>query len=284
MTTPLTRSQAKTWTIGAQAGALICVLGAVAVGVVGLPEHEKGIALQQARDTGAPGGTNNANKPSGGESDPFRSSGVDMLGLSERLALLDNAPAIPKSDDDEENQPPEGNPEPPDGPGIDDITIVRRVKYIGFINSTETQHAFIRIDGKQRIVSVGEMAKSGDEQLPDLKVDRITPTRIFMSEGENRAEVRLASKSGSSVTMVSGDDIAVAVSEDNNNGSLLTADEEAYIESLSPRQQPSARRRLEREKRGLSPEPNRRPTPEPLVRIRGNAGENTPARVERRDD
>ncbi|MCR9075137.1 MAG: hypothetical protein NXI07_03780, partial [bacterium] len=63
MSTPLTRSQARTWTIGAQAGALVCVLGAVAVGMIGLPEHEKDATLQQARDRiiAASGPGNNKN-------------------------------------------------------------------------------------------------------------------------------------------------------------------------------------------------------------------------------
>lgn len=282
MSTPLTRSQARTWTIGAQAGALICVLGAVAVGVVGLPDHREGAALQQARESTNPGGGAAGNKDNTTrEIDPYRSTGVDTLGLAERLALLNNAPDIPVEQPEE---PTTGDPEPTDGPGIDDITITRRVKYIGFINSTETQHAFIRIDGKQRIVSVGDMARAGDEQFSDLRVDRITPQFIIMSDGENRSTVNLATKSGPSVTMVEGDSIEVAAVE-NNDGSLLTAEEEAYIESLPPRQRQNARRRLEREKRGLSAEPNRRPTPEPLVTIRGNAGENNSRpNIERRED
>lgn len=282
MSTPLTRSQARTWTIGAQAGALVCVLGAVAVGMIGLPEHEKDATLQQARDRiiAASGPGNNKNNTAR-EIDPYRSTDVDTLGLAERLALLNNAPNLPTVETEE---PTTGDPEPEEGPGVDDITIARRVKYIGFINSSDSQHAFIRIDGKQRIVSVGETAQSGDEQFPDLRVERITPKLIILSDGESRAAVDLASKSGPSVTMVEGDDIAVAAADDND-GSLLTAEEEAYIESLPPRQRQNARRRLEREKRGLSAEPNRRPTPEPLVTIRGNAGENNSRpSVERRGD
>ncbi len=287
MSTPPTRAQAKTWTIGAQAGALICVLGAVAVGVVGLPDHDAGTSLQRARNSILPSNTTDP-KADGipAELDPFRSTQVDTLGLAERLSLLDNAPLPPAPTVDP-------TPEDPKDPGTDeetidiaDATIMRRVKYIGFINSSSTQHAFIRIDGKQRIVSVGDTAKAGDEQFPDLSVDRITPSYIRLSDGESSATIDLMNKSGPSVTMVDGNTIETATPTNDEDESLLTAEEEAYIESLPPRQRQRERRRMEREKRGLPPEnQNRRPTPEPLVKIRGNMNEtNQPSRVDRRND
>jgi hypothetical protein len=285
MSTPLTRSQAKTWTIGAQVGALVCVLGAVAVGVVGLDPHEQGAALEVARANALPMTGSNANsKKQQREIDPYRSQSVDTLGLAERLALLDNAPNIPVEQQTGDEDPTTGNPEPEDGPSIDDANLVRRVKYIGFINSSTTQHAFIRIDGKQRIVSVGQTARAGDDQFDDVEIIRVTPDFIRISDGIGRADIRLATKSGPAVTMVDGTEIET-VAATPTNGSLLTAEEEAYIESLPPRQRQPARRRLEREKRGLPPEnENRRPTPEPLVRIRGNAAaDNQPANVQRRD-
>lgn len=284
MSSPLTRSQAKTWTIGAQVGALVCVLGAVAVGVVGLDPHEQGATLELARANALPTDGRNANKTKQQrEIDPFRSQDVDTLGLAERLALLDNAPNIPV-DLPDDNEPTTGDPEPTNGPSIDDANLVRRVKYIGFINSSATQHAFIRIDGKQRIVSVGQTARAGDDQFDDVEIIRVTPDFIRISDGVGRADIRLATKSGPSVTMVDGSGVET-VAAAPTNGSLLTAEEEAYIESLPARQRQPARRRLEREKRGLPPEnENRRPTPEPLVRIRGNASvENQPANVQRRD-
>jgi hypothetical protein len=279
MTTPLTRSQAKRWTIGAQAGALICVLGAVGVGVIGLPEHSPGAVLEQARANAWP---INTPKAGGAEpddvSDARGRSGIDTLGLAQRFALMDNAP-VPQVavEPDPDETPPVVDPVPDDS----NITILRRVRYIGFINDARTQHAFIRIDGKQRIVSTGGIAKSGDEQFPDLRVERITPNLIILSDGETRAGVNLAeTRSGPSITMVSGDEVAVAPAA-SENGSLLTAEEEAQIAALPVRQQQMARRRLEREKRGLPPEnSNRRPTPEPLVTVRGSMDPNaeTPSR------
>lgn len=283
MTNPLTRSQAKTWTIGAQAGALLCVLGAVAVGMVGLPEHEKGATLTKTRNNALPLGTT----PGAGDSDqreidPYRSQSVDTIGLAERLSLLDNAPNIPQEpvepiieDEDEDD----------DLPSVDDANLLRRIKYVGFINSSSSQHAFIRIDGKQRIVSVGQIAKAGEDQFEDVRIDRVTPNYIRVSDENGDATIDLASKTSAAVTMVNGDDVApIAVQPES--GSLLTPEEEAYIESLPPRQRQPARRRLEREKRGLPPEnENRRPTPEPLVKIRGNTSvDGQPANVQRRND
>ena len=283
MSTPLTRSQAKLWTLGAQVGSLVCVLAAVAVGMVGLPEHTPGATLEQAKTNAQafnPAPANNANTNGSDSSAAATDASVDTLGLAERLSLLDNAPVPPVV---AVETPEDTNTEPETGPTIDEATIARRVKYIGFINDARTPRAFIRIDGKQRIVTMGEMARSNDEALPDLEVERITPYLIILRDGDTRAAVDLASKSGPSITMVEGDDVEVAATP--TNSTELTDEEEAYINSLPVRQQQMARRRLEREKRGLPPEnQNRRPTPEPLVTIRGNVNESgRQPEVRRRD-
>ncbi|MFG0247196.1 MAG: hypothetical protein ACF8MF_14220 [Phycisphaerales bacterium JB052] len=270
MSTPLSPSQAKLWTIGAQAGSLICVLGAVAVGMVGLPEHTPGVTLEQAKVNAQAFKPPPVTTPdSMGEYENADAS-VDTMGLAERLALLDNAPE-PQVEVVEPAEPTDENTTDP-GPTLDEATIARRVKYIGFINDARTPRAFIRIDGKQRIVSLGEVAQSNDEALPDLEVERITPRLIILRDGESRAAIDLASKTGPSITLVEGDEIEVAATP--VDPTKLTPEEEAMIQSLPVRQQQMARRRLEREKRGLPPEnENRRPTPEPLVTIRGNVSE-----------
>lgn len=274
MSTPLNQSQAKTWTLGAQIGAFVCVLAAVGVGIKGLPEHTPGAALEQAKASAWPVNMPGSDTSKGNATDKalLDDRGVDTLGLAERLSLLDNAPESMRTVDTPEVDVTIDDPVPEEGPG--DITIIRRVRYVGFINDARTQHAFIRIDGKQRIVAAGGIAKSGDEQFPDLKVERVTPQLIILSDGETRAAVNIADHSGPSVTMVSGDDIAVAaVPEDSTK---LTPEEEAMIASLPPRQRQMAQRRLEREKRGLPPEnENRRPTPEPLVSTRGTFNQNS---------
>lgn len=272
MSTHLSRSQAKRWTLGAQAGSLLCVLGVVVVGMVGLPEHAPGVTLEQARTNARAFASpvTNANNAANDANLEQRTASIDALGLAQRLALLDNAPVPPvvAQNDTQDDNAEDADDTDTNGVSEEEITIARRVKYIGFINDARTPRAFIRLDGRQRIVSAGETALSADEGLPDLQVQRVTPRMIVLSDGEARAAIDLASNSGSSVTMVSADQIETA---SDNDGSLLSDDEEAYIQSLPPRQQPGARRRLEREKRGLPAEnPNRRPTPEPLVTIQGD--------------
>ena len=271
MSTHLSRSQAKRWTIVAQGGSLLCVLGVVVVGMVGLPEHTPGVTLEQARTNARAFAGPAANTKNSTSDADFtqRTASIDTLGLAQRMALLDNAPIPPVVAQDE---PDDGGEETDNadtnGVSEDEITIARRVKYIGFINDARTPRAFVRIDGKQRIVSAGETARSADEGLVDLQVQRVTPRLIVLSDGEARAVINIATSDGPSVTMVTGDQVESVTSDD---GSLLTDEEEAMIQSLPPRQQPGARRRLERQKRGLPAEnPNRRPTPEPLVKIEGN--------------
>ena len=289
MSTPLTRAQAKTWTIGAQGVALVCVLAAVAVGIKGLPEHQSGASVEIARNNAMPFQPRTPGNSSGsGNPDINNGYSVDTEGTAQRFALLDNAPkpvvVAPEQPDEPDEPDTNGNT-------LDDANIIRRVKYIGFINDARTQHAFIRIDGKQRIVKRGGVAGAGEDTLPDLEVIRITPDYIRLRDPENdaEAEVSLASKSSSaSVTMVNGGEvIAAEVPTDEESTTALSPEEEAYIESLPARQRQNVRRRMEREKRGLPAEnPNRRPQPEALVQIRGGASNssNSSTDVRRRDD
>lgn len=274
MSTPLSRSQARTWTIGAQGVALVCVLAGVAFGIKGLPDHQPGASIEIARNNALPFQNTPGTASNQNNSDTGSGFSIDTNGTAARFALLDNAP-VPV-----DNTPVEPAEDPDDedttGNTIDDANIIRRVKYIGFINDARTQHAFIRIDGKQRIVQNGQIAAAADDAFPDLEVLRITPSYIRLRdpESDSVAEVSLAAKSTASVTMVDGSEI-VAAAQPVEDGTLLTAEEEAYIESLPPRQRQNVRRRLEREKRGLPPENlNRRPTPEALVEIRGGANNN----------
>lgn len=264
MSNTVTRSQARTWTIGAQIASGLCVLGAVALGVIGLPEPTPGAALEQAKSS------LNARLPGPAGEDPAtdgelptESADVDTMGLAQRLALVDNAPTPVITPPEE---PVEGVDPPQPGPV--NAEIVKRVRYIGFINDPDTRHAFIRIDGKQRIVPLGGIAAAGDDQFPDLTLERVTPQLIVLTDGETRASVNLANRSGQSVTMIDGGEVNSASSE-NENGSLLTAEDEEMIASLPPRQQPGARRRLERERRGLPPEVVR-PRPQPQATVRGS--------------
>jgi hypothetical protein len=262
MTNTISRSQAKTWTLGAQLASVVFVLGAVALGVVGLPEPKTGATIDTTNNglSGMPG----MPTPTGRAQDDgsHQPAVIDTIGLAQRFALLDNAPNIV------DNTPTETSIETNENTAIvDDGEIVKRVRYIGFINDPQSRHAFIRIDGKQRIVSLGQIAKAGDSSFPDLTIERIMPAYIVLTDGKKRAQIQLATRVGQSITMAGGGKVDVALAAEN--GSLLTADDEAAIAAMPPRQQPRARARLERERRGLPPDKeNRRPTPEPLATVR----------------
>ena len=267
--THITRAQAKAWTLGAQLASVVLVLGAVMLGVVGQPEPslEAGLDHTNESEFGTlPRGNSTITNPVVNTTDST-SSQIDTIGLSERFALLDNAPrpiTVVKNDVPEELQPEET----PIGVG----EIAKRVRYIGFINDPDARHAFLRVDGKQRIVTIGGVARAGADEFPDLIAEKIMPDYVVLSDGENRAQINLAAKTGQSVTMVEGENIEVIATPEN--GSLLTAEDEATIAALPARQQPRARTRLERERRGLPPEDDRRrPNSNPTPTVRGNFNE-----------
>jgi hypothetical protein len=272
MTNTLTRTQARRWTLGAQLASALFVLAAVALGVVGLPEPRSDASLESTNTNPA------ANLPDAGSinnesttdlaNTTSQAVSIDTLGLAERLSLLKNAPAIV------EKTPTTADPidisTGKEDPTIDaDGTIAKRVRYIGFINDPAKRHAFIRIDGKQRIVALGEVAAAGNPEFADLTLEKIMPQYIVLSDGQVRAQIKLATRVGQSITMAGGEKVDVAKAA--TNGSLLTAEDEANIAAMPPRQQPLARRRLERERRGLPPDKERRrPVAEPLGTARAN--------------
>ncbi len=281
MTTPanptktISRSQAKAWTLGAQVASVGFVLGAVALGIIGLPGPPIDPAIDPANNpSGNPSGNLPINtitqSPNASATGPAGIARIDTLGLAERFALLDNAPTIAEP-------VAAAEPDPDPEPARVDNEIVKRVRYIGFINEPGSRHAFIRIDGKQRIVGLGEVAKAGAPEFSDLTVERITPNHIVMTDGDKRAQIMLATRTGQSVTLIGGGQVEVAAAPEN--GSVLTAEDEAHIQALPPRQQPLARRRLERKRRGLPPEKERRrPVAKPLGTARGSLGRNRPNR------
>lgn len=267
-TSTLSRSQARKWTLCAQLASAAFVLGAVAIGVVGLPEYKKSTTIDAAANT--PGGmmmngsgAQPGTQPSAEQQEELRTD-VDTIGLALRLALLDNAPVLEVISEPEEvsnTDESEITTEDPTG------SIIKRVRYIGFINDPANDHAFIRIDGKQRVVTKGGVARAGNDSMPDLRVEQITSRAIILSDGEIRSRVPIADRTGQSVTMAGGGTVEVAAAAEN--GSLLTDEDEARIAAMPARQQPLARRRLERERRGLSPDKERRrPIPEPQVTVK----------------
>jgi hypothetical protein len=270
-TKTISRSRAKAWTLGAQIASAGFVFGAVAIGILDLPEPAVGPTIQSTNnaENGLPDGSANTKKAASDQTADHRD--IDTIGLAQRFALLDNAPKLAA--------PPE--PEPGETTTIitptttDSGEIAKRVRYIGFINDPSARHAFIRIDGKQRIVALGQVAKAGADGFSDLTAERITPNYIVMTDGEKRAQIKLASRSGASITLIGGGKVDVA--DAAKNGSVLTAEDEAAIMALPPRQQPGARRRKERELRGLSPvKEYNRPVPKPLGSNRSSFNKKKP--------
>ncbi|MBL4698279.1 MAG: hypothetical protein JKX70_05535 [Phycisphaerales bacterium] len=275
MSNTLTRTQAKKWTLGAQVASGVFVLLAVMLGLGALsmpkPTHGDGINGAGNGHTPLPGldyTQNTAN--SDGLAQSISSQTIDTIGLAQRFALLENAPIIP------DNTVVEPDPISAENTGSNDSgEIAKRVRYIGFINDPNALHAFIRIDGKQRIVAMGQMAKAGSDDFEDLTVEKITAEYIVMSDGQDRAQIKMASRTGQSVTLIEGGSVDVAT-ERNNNGSMLSAEDEATIAALPSRQQPRARIRLERERRGLPPDKVRnRKTPKPLGTARAGFSKNS---------
>lgn len=270
MTNILTRAQAKKWTMGAQLASGVCVFGAIALGVVGLPAaNTQGVLNAAANSTMAPSSATNPNTiDQGNNADSKQSTQIDTLGLAQRFSLLNNAPVSVNNVVISDPEPTIADPDSSIG-----SEIAKRVRYIGFINEPENFHAFIRIDGKQRVVTVGSIAKAGQPGLADLTVERISATLIVLTDGKGRARVKLADRIGQSITMVTGTKVDVTPAA--VKGSLLTPEDEARIAAMPPRQQPGARRRLERERRGLDPaDPPVRIT-KPLVEVRAGFSKNT---------
>ena len=276
MTNPISRSQARNRTLGAQAACVLFVLAAAGIGVAGLPSPPSQAAVDLTATnttntgdltggTGFTGGNQGINSQSPNEQgDLFASAQVDTIGLAQRLAMIDNAPVI---DTKAAIQTPTGeDPEPEPVPA--DGLMARRVQYIGYISNPPTQHAFIRIDGKQRVVVSGGIAKSADESYPDLTVKSISPKSIQLSDGEASVTIALANRIGQSITMAGGEKVEVAA--EKPNGSLLTEEDEEYIESLNPGLRPSTRRQLERERRGLPPREVRQPQRSNTFDVGGN--------------
>ena len=274
MTNPLTRAQAKKWTMGAQLASGVCVCGAIALGVIGLPAANSQTMLNNAGNTtGNPAmnPTSSANPSTtdlGKSTDSKQSTQIDTLGLSQRFSLLSNAPVQVNTVVSIDPEPTTTEPEQAVG-----TEIAKRVRYIGFINEPDNAHAFIRIDGKQRVVAVGSIAKAGQPGLADLTVERISATQIVFTDGNGRARVELADRIGQSITMVTGTKVDVTLAA--ANGSLLTAEDEARIAAMPPRQQPGARRRLERERRGLDPADPPVRIAKPLVEVRAGFSKNS---------
>lgn len=232
-----------------QVGCAVAIAGAVGAGVFGLPgQADQGevqsVSTPGSIDAGAQGGTQS--KP--GSLPPV--SRVDARSISDRLALLDNAPVVQEP----EATTDESAPEAPTDEGQDDsAAIIKRVKYLGYITEGDAPLAFIKIDSAQRIVREQAIVPAGSEGLDDLEVVAIRPNFIVLTDGEQRAKIRLASRTGPAIATTGGDEIDSRPTREQDV--VLTPEELESIAHLPPRQRAVRERLLKRQKIGRPAKP-----------------------------
>ncbi|MFK7882898.1 MAG: hypothetical protein AB8F26_01790 [Phycisphaerales bacterium] len=207
MISDLSRSAASRLTMATQASAMVLAAGAVGLVVVGLPDRS---LPDPNQPIGVPPGmpvpgTANPNEPVVSN---VAYMPVDMGGLAERLGMVANAPEAPKVDTptDEPTIVDEGDEEAPAQP------FASRVRYLGMITIGTQNSAFVNIDNRQRIARIGDVIPAPKErpELGDLKIVSVTRDAIEISHEDGEAEVTLAERVGSSITMVAGGDITPA--------------------------------------------------------------------------
>jgi len=204
MSSTLTRTKAKRWTLATQGAAVVLLVAGVALGVTGLPEQSLPTvaAIEPVSSNGANTGTPNA-----GSTQPAARTPVEVGSLAERLSMVDNAPALPETPVVSE----------PTGPGPEDPTpsgengeIAKRLRFIGYVAEGAGHAAFVRIDGVQRIVREGGTLTSPDEYLDELTIKTIRPRFIIASDDNGEARVMLGSRTGQTITMANGNEITPA--------------------------------------------------------------------------
>ena len=265
MSTIITRTKAKQLTLLYQVTAAGCVLGVIAIGILGLPEPA---AWAQINSVSQPP----AQPPQQG--DPLDTTGtsnaaletqqsrIDPGSIGARLAMLDNAPLVTVVVD----PVPTTGPEDPVPEELG--SLAKRVRYTGFINDSEQKLAFIRIDGTQRIVAEGSIARAGSLGLDDLTIKAVRPKYILVSDGQIEDQIPLAAKNGASITLSSGGDVVAPPERQTLADMVLSEEELAELEKLPARQRKVRENMLRRQKLG-------RPGPgakEPLASFRANAG------------
>lgn len=208
MTQPMTRTNAVLTTQITRAAAVVLAIGAVAMGLTGLPDR----ALPAPGSTlpGASGGVPPGMPPAGQTSEtgrliPTSFGPVDAGGLAARFAMLDNAPKIP--DAVGVTVTTDAGPEiinAVESPAASGI--VDRVRFLGVVRLGDRNAAFVNVDGRQRFVQEGaRLAPPADRpEFPELVVERIMGTVLVVGDGIRRERLSIAERTGPSVTMADG--------------------------------------------------------------------------------
>jgi hypothetical protein len=202
MTQQLTRADAVRTARITRGAVVVLAAGAVALGVVGLPERE---VPTPGIPTAGPGTPGAEPSPAPGAPAESRFDAAEAAAVAARLAVLDNAPKIQRPEGIiVAEEPLPGVTEPAEDPGA--TAIADRVRYLGMVQSGRNRAALLRVDGRQRIVREGAVLGPPPENpsLPELTVERITGAHAMISDGNARTPVALQARTGPSITMAGG--------------------------------------------------------------------------------
>ncbi len=200
---PMTRTNAVLTTQITRAVAVVVGIGAVALGLAGLPGRAApppGSTLPSVAPPGAPAAGSPAARVT-----PVSFAPVDAGGLAARFAMLDNAPKVPDAVGvtvNTDTGPVRVEPvESPAAGGIAD-----RVRFLGVVRLGDRNAAFINIDGRQRFVQEGaRLPPPADRpEFPELLVERVMGAVLVISDGQRRERLSVADRTGPSVTMADG--------------------------------------------------------------------------------
>jgi len=263
----ISRTKAKQLTLLYQVTAVVCLLGAVAIGVVGLPESAATARINSVSQPPTPPvpGVNieNATNP-GQETNQRAQTRIDPGSIAARLAMLDNAPETSKIPN--EILAVDTDTTPVENTG----SLAKRVRYTGYINDSDKPLAFIRIDGTQRIVAEGGIAKAGSMGLDDLTIKGVRPKFILVTDGQVEDRIKLAAKTGPSVTMSSGAEI-IAAKPTREADVVLSPEELEQLSKMPARQRAMQERIMRNKKLGREVPSFER---QPLASFRASAGNN----------
>lgn len=229
----LSRSSASRLTLATQAVSAALALGAIAIVAVGLPERQRPSTTMPVMGNATPTGGNDPSRPAQPGADAIQSYRVDMRGLADRLAMLDNAPTPPVVDTPPE---PAENTNPKIDDGVPPQPFASRVRYLGMIQVGDASMAFVNIDGSQRVVRTGSVvpALEARPELGDLTIKAIRREMITVSHEDGEADIQLSSREGPAITLVAGGEVdrveaspegATSRFETNANGNPLPASE-----------------------------------------------------------
>jgi len=275
MPQPMTRTNAVLTTQITRAVVAVLGIGAVALGLSGLPDRvapEPGSTLPGAvGSAGTPPGMPPAGSTPPARPIPVPLGPVDAGGVSARFAMLDNAPVI--SDAKGVTVATDTGPvvvaveESPAASGIAD-----RIRFLGVVNLGDRNAAFVNVDGRQRFVQEGDsLAPPPDRpEFAELVIERIMGTAIVVGDGTRREQLAVARRTGPSVTMADGGVV--------DQVEAPTEPDPAERRGLPQEELDRRNRMIERQRSGTPGENGRgRGVPEPVGRTINMRGNRSPA-------